>query len=375
MTMGAGADISERFGHNAIWVRDTVLHTDAIYNYGTFSFPTSFAGGLAFAGRFLMGRPQYWLGVDSSIDHTVAEYRYAQRDLSVQELNLSPPQRSTLAARLAWNALPANRVYTYDYYRDNCSTRVRNMLDSVLGGALRRATRDRPGEGSLRFHTLRSTTNNVLLFTGIDAALGPRVDLPLDQWDEMFLPAKVRERVGALHVVTPEGQDIPLVRAEAPLLTIGVHRVEGTPPRWLPRFLLAGLLIAAIASLAVFSGPAGVIGRVAAGFWLCVTGAGGVLLLFLWLATANVATYSNHNVLVLTPLGLALLPALWRDPERNTAPWRLRTLHVAIASVAIGVMLTLVPIITRQDNALVLALAVPPSAATFWIVSRRLRPA
>jgi hypothetical protein len=375
LTMGAGADIYERFGHNAIWVRDTLAHTDLIYNYGAFEFPNGLGDELAFAGRFAMGRPRYWLGVDSSMEHTLAEYRVRQRDLSAQELDLTPAQRADIAARLARNALPENKVYTYDYFRDNCSTRVRDMLDAVLGGALARATRDRPGAGSLRFHTLRSITNDKLLFLGIDASFGPPADRRIDQWEEMFLPQKVQQRIRELHVRTPDGQDVPLVKLEFPVLTIGRYRVEPAPPHWLAAFALIGVAVGAVLLLGTVRGTAGIVGRVLVTAWLLLTGLGGLLLLFFWLFTDQFATYANHNLLFLSPLALGVVPSVWYRGMAPARRWRARLIGLLALSIVLGVGLTIVPIVTRQDNLEIAALTVLPTLAALWVVATRLRPA
>mgnify|MGYP002624435811 FL=1 len=174
MTMGPGEAIYERFGHNAIWVRDTVAGTDRIYNFGMFDFQQE-----NFYWNFAKGRPRYWLDT-WSLEGTMRVYSATRRTVEVQELALTAAQKADLAASLAFNANPENRTYTYDYYLDNCSTRVRDALDQVLGGALRRATEGVPGEGSFRFHTQRSTTNDPWMYLGILAAMGPRADAPRD---------------------------------------------------------------------------------------------------------------------------------------------------------------------------------------------------
>ena len=373
LTIGAGDAIYERFGHNAVWIRDTVSRRDLIYNYGMFEFPNTLGGELAFAGRFAMGRPRYWLGVDSSLEQTLAEYRSRRRDVTAQLLMLTPAQRADLAARLAVNALPENRMYVYDYFRDNCSTRVRDMLDRVLGGALARATRDHPGAGSLRFHTLRSITNDRLLYTGIDAAFGPAVDRRLDQWEEMFLPEKVQQRVRELYVKSGDGRDVPLVGGEFPLLTVGVYRVEAAPPHWAPGFVLVGVLIAILLLLAARDGAAGVAGKVVMSAWLLLMGAGGLLLLFFWIATDQFATYANHNLLYISPLALGVLPSVWYRASQPAAAWRLRTVRLYALSIAVGVGLTLVPIVTRQHNVEIALLVIPPTGVALWIVAGRLR--
>ncbi|HRP08502.1 MAG TPA: DUF4105 domain-containing protein, partial [Gemmatimonadales bacterium] len=186
MTMGPGHEVWERFGHNAIWIRDTVQGLDLIYNFGMFD---SFAPG--FVTNFIKGRPFYWLAA-FDLRTTLAQYDAARRRIEVQELALPRSARAELAYALAENARPNNREYRYDYFLDNCSTRIRDALDAALGGALRSHAEGRPAEGNFRWHTQRSISNDPLMYLGILAGLGSRVDQPIDQWAEMFLPAKVQ---------------------------------------------------------------------------------------------------------------------------------------------------------------------------------------
>ncbi|MES1259373.1 MAG: DUF4105 domain-containing protein, partial [Gemmatimonadota bacterium] len=319
--MGTGADIEERFGHSAIWIRDSVAHTDLIYNFGTFEVPRGPAGLIVFGAKFAMGPQRYWLGVDDNIDRELFIYRSRGRDMIAQELNLLPAQRADLASRLAINARDENKYYMYDYFRDNCSTRVRDILDIELGGALKQATLGKPAEGTLRFHTRRSITNNIFLFVGIDAAFGPRVDRPLDQWDEMFLPEKVQQRIRSLKVAGPGGVELPLVAREFPLLTIGAFHVEPKPPQWGGPFFIFGLAIAGLIHLASSRGSVATVGRVVGGAWMLLMGVGGVILLFFWIFTQHVATWANHNLLLMSPLALLLIPSFWRRRGREPSRW------------------------------------------------------
>jgi uncharacterized membrane protein len=370
MTMGPGAAIYERFDHNAIWVRDSATHTDLIYNYGTFEFPITTGGMLGFVADFAMGRPRYWLGVDSSLSDVLQQYTYFHRDVDVQLLNLTPSQRADIATRLAVNALPANRTYVYDYFRDNCSTRVRDLLDAVLGGALRRATVGKPAEGTLRFHTLRSITNDKLLFFGIDAALGPSVDRPLDQWGEMFLPGKVQQRVRELRVAGADGNDAPLVVREERLLTIGIYHVESAPPRWTLVLLIAGLAIALVVGLAMVRGSPGIVGHIVGSAWLLLMGAGGLLLVFFWAISHNVATFANHNLLVISPLALLLIGPFWSAEEGHTARWSGGVARVLIGTVVAAIILALVPGIAGQETLPVVVLTAPATLVAAWAVVR-----
>ena len=129
MTMGAGAEVWERFGHNAIVVEDRRLGSSVAYNYGMFSFRQE-----NFLLRFLQGRMMYWMAGISTPKASCPSTATLQRSVWQQELNLTPAQRLALRDFLEWNARKENRFYRYDYYRDNCSTRVRDAIDRVLGG-------------------------------------------------------------------------------------------------------------------------------------------------------------------------------------------------------------------------------------------------
>src|SRR5205823_7278461 len=126
----------------------------------------------------------YWMG-GFDLQSTIDQYREANRPVWAQELNLTPAQRSSLAQFIEWNERPENRFYHYDYYRDNCSTRVRDALDRVLGGAIKSQTSTLPTGATYRFHTQRLTANDPLIFTGLLVALGHYVDRPISAWEEM----------------------------------------------------------------------------------------------------------------------------------------------------------------------------------------------
>lgn len=363
MTMGPGELVEERFGHNAIWIRDTVAGIDRLYNFGMFDYDQP-----NFYWNFIKGRPQYWLDV-WSLETTLRVYAARQRAVEVQELALTAAQKAELAANLARNANPEHRTYNYDYYLDNCSTRVRDALDRVLGGALRRATEGVPGEGSFRFHTQRSITSNPWLYLGILAAIGPRADQPRDQWDEMFLPEKVQERVRELTVTADDGREVPLVVREATLLEFDTWHVEPAPPDWTWPLLGIGLLLAGLIASGLVRGGWGVPGRVLAGVVAVAAVLGGTLLLFLWWFTDHVITDRNANVLFLSPLAVAV-PVLLLG--RGGA---LRWQRLALVAAGLGGLGGLLAATNLwQDHREVAALMVPPLLAAITVavvVSRR----
>lgn len=364
MTMGPGAEVYERFGHNAIWVHDSASGRDLVYNYGTFDFRDP-----NLVPRFAMGRPIYWLGVNT-LDETIQNYQYFKRDVEVQELDLPPMKRAEIALRLAENARPDQRNYVYDYYRDNCSTRVRDLLDSVLGGALKAATLGKHAEGTLRWHTQRSLTNDKLMYIGILTALGPSVDQPLDQWGEMFLPQKIQERLRELTVPGGDGRMVPLVKREARLLDIGEFHVASEPPDWGTLFSLIALAIMLPILTGLIPGSLGVPGRLVGAAWLVLTGAGGVVLLLLWLVTNHVAAAWNHNLLLLSPLALVAIPGVFVERRRGPGAWAPRAAWFVVGSAVVGSLLAAVPSLGGQWNLQLSQLTTLPTVAAAWLAIR-----
>jgi hypothetical protein len=302
----------------------------------------------------------YWLEA-FHLPTTLRQYDFRQRRVEVQELALNTEQKGQLAFLLAQHALPENREYRYDYFLDNCSTRIRDILDVVLGGALRQATEGRPAEGTYRWHTQRSVSNDPFLYLGILAGQGGRVDAPLDQWDEMFLPAKVQERMRELRVVDDRGLEVPLVMREVTLLEHDTWRVEATQPDWTWRMLGIGVGIALVIATGVVRGARGTVGRGAAVIWALLQMVGGMVLLFLWFGTNHVMSAWNGNVLLFSPLAVVIPLMLWSRRWPRGLEW-LAALYLVTAIVGAFDGLG-----QGQDNSELVALIIPPSLAALVV--------
>src|SRR2546423_5640981 len=224
LTFGWGDAVWERFGHNAIWIRDRVAGTDMTYSWGMFDFNQPH-----FVWRFVTGDTRYWM---EPIDFgaMVRYYREHDRSVLAQELNLSPAQRLKLQQFVQVNALPQNKFYRYDYYRDNCSTRLRDALDHALSGQLQTATVSRMTSGTYRWHTQRLMTGDIPLYTGVTLALGHPADKPLSMWQEMFLPVRMANDFRTVTIADTAGTQIPLVKSETAIFTAGGPPPPAPPP-------------------------------------------------------------------------------------------------------------------------------------------------
>src|SRR5690606_39035189 len=158
--------------------------------------------------------------------------------------NLTPEQKSALDTFVRWNALPENRRYTYDYFRDNCSTRVRDALDRVLDGRLSQVLRARAGPNTYRSEALRLTAADLPISTGIDIGLGAFASEPLTAWEEAFVPLRLRDHRREATVTAADGREVPLVLEERVLHESSRPADRAEPPARLAPSLVAGILLA-----------------------------------------------------------------------------------------------------------------------------------
>ncbi len=372
LTFGPGKEVWERFGHNAIEVRDRTTGTARLYNYGIFDFSQenfflNFARGLM-TYRAAAGDPAYELPA------YIGEGRWIVR----QDLNLRPAQRTKLAEFLEWNVRPENAQYRYDYFRANCSTRVRDALDQALGGEIKAQT-IAPSRGfTYRMDADRLTRPDPAIMLAIDAGLGPYADQRLSHWDESFVPTEFMRHVREVKVLNEAGELVPLVANEMELAKARIADPPEFPSNWTWAALGIGLATALILfGLAHLRTRAWARVAFASITSLCalVLGLAGLVLAGLWLFTDHVSAWRNENLLLFNPLCLLLLPAWlaafgsrWRPSAfaRNLA----RT--IALCATLAWFVKILPGFI--QDNRLWIALLLPLHAVYAMILSLDPRP-
>jgi hypothetical protein len=370
VTMGQGDMVWEKFGHNALWIYDPAAGVDQVYNYGLFDFNSP-----GYWSRFMKGNWLYQVGA-TDMGRTIWQYQYLNRSVHAQWLNLTPAQKLEIKRFLEWNVQPENREYLYDYYRDNCSTRIRDALDRALGGQLRAAVGDSVTPTTYRSHSYRLVADDRPTYFGLAGGLGPAADRPITLWEEMFLPSKVQEGVRKVRVRDASGALVPLVAREQVLYAADGRAPErAEAPFRIPWYLAAGVAIAGV--LALLAARARTSGAARFGFsavsalWLLFAGTGGVVLLSLWAFTNHAIAYRNENLLQLSPLALPLvllLPTLAYG-ARWSAKWAVR-LALAVAALSVlGFVLQVLPGID-QGNGEMIALALPVNLALAWAARR-----
>jgi hypothetical protein len=343
ITYGPGETYWERFGHDALQVRDTVSGESVNFNYGEFDFDQE-----NFFLNFARGRMNYMMGAAlSDIDESY--YIETGRSITRQRLALTTAQAGALRDFLLWNLRPENSHYGYDYYVDNCATRVRNALDQALGGALKAQLAARLGGMTYRQQTLRLMSNQPALMLVLDLGLGPYADHPLTLWQESFIPMVLQSAVENVRVDDGKGGWHPLVSDSR---IVSANRLD-TPPASAPDLrrplALAGLCIATLMLLARRFWPTGF--TLLGTLYALAAGFVGLVLLVLWTLTTHHSAWANANLLLFNPLAWLLLPALWRA-RHGVTPSRFIDGVIAVQMLAavVAVLLHLLPGVVQQNQ-------------------------
>lgn len=360
LTYGPGDEVFERFGHVALVVRDSATGEDIAFNWGMFDFDQP-----NFLVNFLTGDTKYWMaGFNTQAFNDL--YRRQNRRIRRQELAFTPVEKAALFDYVAWNARDENKFYRYDYYRDNCATRIRDAIDRVLGGALKPEL-SVPGEGhTWRGETARITASDLPTYAGIEIALGHNADKPLSKWDEVFLPDYLADHLATFVVRRADGSRSRLVSSDSVIFTADRIPLPTEEPSRVATAALLGLTLAGlIAALAdAKQRIARVMLSVGVALWYVVGGVLGTLLLLAGTVTKH-APYMGAN-LTLLQLHPLMLVAAWPVAIALVRNVRGRTamgisLVLALLSLA-GVVLQLVPSLA-QSSGVVLAVTVPVHVA------------
>ncbi|MEO7199491.1 MAG: DUF4105 domain-containing protein [Dokdonella sp.] len=370
LTVGAGEIYWERFGHNAIVVRDAATGSAISYNYGIFDFEEA-----DFFLNFLRGHMRYRIAANTLQDD-VAMYAAEQRWVVEQELAFTPAQARALKDFLEWNLRPENAFYRYDYYLANCSTKVRDALDEALGGILH-AQLSSPSRGyTFRLLTDALMSPEPMLMVAMDAGLGPFADRRLSFWDDSFVPMQLMDHLRGVQIQHADGSSGPLVLGEtllAPML-LREPPAAALDLRWV--FFPLGAILG-FGLLGLFAQRDRTWARrsfagIAFGLSL-IAGVAGLILAGLWVFTEHRAAWRNENLLLLSPLCLLLLPTWWRSARLHWAPSRQATGLAML--IALGASCALFVKILRafpQENLPWIGLWLPVHLALLWVMYRHI---
>ena len=304
LTILPGDEVYSQFGHSGYRIHDPASGLDKTYNYGTFDFEQPF-----FLFRFVRGRLDYQLDT-APYELELDKYAFLRRPMIEQHLALPPETVQSLYDLLETNALPENRAYRYDFFFDNCSTRLLDILDDALesSGHGRLDLPDSERAKSFRELIALYITDTPLLRFGINLGLGIPTDRNALARERVFLPV---ELMNQFDVALFDGQR--LVAATDTVVTVPDYVGERTAFDW-PKLVLWLVLLAGLATTIggfVRGRRSTATGRRGDSLLFAITGLSGLILAMLWLGTEHAVTGPNMNL-------------LWAWPTHLLAAWWLR---------------------------------------------------
>ena len=314
ITVDVGDMVWDNFGHTALRVYDENTNTDTVFNWGVFDV----SGGVgAFSWNFFKGIMNYRLATNTP-SQEFAVYREQQRTVWQDKLNLSNPQKEILYRRLMWNLEPENVEYAYQYFSDNCTTKVRDYLDEALAGKISRqyiGLTDKTFREQVQSH-YQSVS---LVAFSLDVLMNSNIDRTVTEWEDMYLPLQLRERLLNIQSdVAENAEQLMLLNESQVIMEFPAPTIEANGYYvsslllWTPVILLilslkrirqsyfakyarVGLKIPRISFRVL-----GMLGLITAVF----SGVYGIIMLGSWFVSDHIDTHHNLNLLLFWPTDL-----------------------------------------------------------------------
>lgn len=287
-------NLYSQFGHSAIRVVDYKQGLDISFNYGTFDFDAP-----GFYLKFLRGQLNYMLSVSSTAP-LARYYQQEGRSLIDQEFLLDKEETKAVADFLVYNYQPENRFYLYDFFYDNCATRIRDIFEKEVSGFTYE-------EAAVETYTFRQMLDLYVggwTNFGMDLILGYTTDQETNMRAQMFLPDYLMKNL--TQFAKNDGQ--PLLGA--PQLLNNVQEVAEARKGFLSPMLVMILLFLVTVAISFFTKEK--TKKIFDRIFLTLLGVMGIFMLFMWFGTDHWTTTKNLNILWASPFFFLLLFRDWK---------------------------------------------------------------
>ena len=347
ITCSPHEEIYSLYGHTALRVHD--LHQgksdDATFNWGIFNFNKPY-----FVLRFVFGLTDYELGI-ANFSHFCRYYQRWGSSVTEQVLNLTSEEKLQLNLLLEENYQEENRVYRYNYFYDNCSTRPRNIIEKSINGKVHYGAEE-DYTPSFRELIHEKTRHHAWATFGNDMLLGVKADMKTSRQEQEFLPDRLQYDFDHAQIKGNDGSWRPLIKERRMVVAPGVQRIEPDFPLSPMECALTLLAVSLLVFIAEWKR------RKTYKYWdatlMLLTGLAGCVL-FVMLFSQHPTTSTNLQLLLINPIHLFYIPAILR--RRKTRYWQ-----VLLAMTALFLVGMLIQ--HYAEGLLVLALCL---LLRFWI--------
>jgi hypothetical protein len=219
LTCGPGTETYSVYGHSALRIVIPEKRIDTVYNWGVFEFDTP-----NFTWKFAKGRLDYML-IAESTKGFLSDYYYEKRYVFCQRINIDPGETKKLLSLINENLKPENIKYRYDFFYDDCTTRIRDLLEKSIGENLKY-----PPPESGRIPTFRDMVAKYQnpypwLKFGVDLIMGSTADKKAFFRERMFLPIDMKDELSKT-VIQRSEKRIPLLQNPVVLLNFEAPSVK-----------------------------------------------------------------------------------------------------------------------------------------------------
>lgn len=307
LTSSPGDELYSTFGHNTIRIKDPVTGLDMVYDYGTFDFDTP-----GFYEKFVRGKLPYKLARRRTRNF-LAAYKGDNRQVVEAPFQLDSSGTMRVIDFLETNYLPENQYYAYDFYYDNCATRVRDLFEEEFGIVYTDST---DNDLTLRQHLDAYMEKMRWTNFGMDLLIGIPSDADADFRMEMFLPDYLYKHLRHARYQRA-GEWVDLLGPEKIILQRQEEQLKVSPFGPFLVFLLVSLVLIALRFLASAKLNNGI-----DLFLFFVLGLMGLFLLFMWVGTDHITTKQNLNLVWANPLHWVSFFLLWFGRKNSIfKPW------------------------------------------------------
>ena len=336
LTCDPGNEIYSLFGHSALRLQNPVQGYDLVVNWGLFEFSEN---QFDFGYDFAKGRLKYFMGLQSATNF-MEEYKGSRRGIREQILNLNKEEKFKLITLIENNYKPENRNYKYEFFYDNCSSRIRDLLKTVFNEEIKFHSSSKSNKFTFREIIHEYLKYNPWLELGIDLVLGKKIDVLVNNENLMFLPENVEQILDSTYVKNNKVQK-KIVLSKNILIKSNIKKDDLKSIKIYSWIILSiTMLLLIIKKERLFN------------YWsvinLFVVGTLGLVLLFMWFGTDHSGTKMNLNLLWASPLHFVLIFCILKGYLNNFTYWYL-TFSIILIFTTILFWFTL----TQEFNAFV----------------------
>ena len=306
LTVSPGKDLVDAFGHSGIRVVDNESNYDVVFNFGIYDFQAP-----DFYSNFVKGRPIYSLGINN-YNRFFNDYKNQKRGILEHKIQISKNKKDALIRLLFENSRQENKFYVYEYFNDNCSTKVadlfiENFNDEIYNSEINLSSKSNDSYRSLIYKMIPKNSWGSL---GIDICLGSIIDQDISYRQTFFLPSKFGSFLDTIESVSPE-----IIESKLLLKSQDVFKESSfnlTSPLFVILFISILIILVSFRDYRNNKQT-----KILDILLISITTTIGLLISYLWFYSDHSAASQNYNILWASPLNIILFIDLFTRKKRK----------------------------------------------------------